>query len=80
MPAADRHRAFDRFVRLGSARTRHSGETTGTGLGLSIARDIVTAHGGTVAVTATVPDGNAAGHGATFTVCLPVTGPASDTP
>lgn len=67
IPPADRDRVFDRFVRLQAARTRHAGEATGTGLGLSIARDITTAHGGTITVT----DAQDAGPGAEFTVRLP---------
>jgi hypothetical protein len=51
IPPADRDRVFDRFVRLETARPRHKGPGTGTGLGLSLARDIVTAHGGTITVT-----------------------------
>ncbi|MER5540643.1 sensor histidine kinase [Streptomyces mirabilis] len=79
IPPADRERVFDRFVRLETARTRHAGESTGTGLGLSIARDIVTAHGGTIAVTSTVQRHDGQVRGATFTVRLPVAGPRSET-
>ncbi|MGI8417591.1 MAG: sensor histidine kinase [Nakamurella sp.] len=41
VPAADRERIFDRFVRLSSART-----DSGAGLGLPISRAIARAHGG----------------------------------
>jgi signal transduction histidine kinase len=47
IPPADRERAFDRFTRLDHARSRHDG---GTGLGLAIVRELVRAHGGTVAL------------------------------
>ncbi|WP_328602253.1 sensor histidine kinase [Nocardia terrae] len=43
--AADRERVFTRFTRLDESRSRDAG---GTGLGLAIARDIATAHGGTL--------------------------------
>jgi signal transduction histidine kinase len=62
IPADDRERVFERFVRLDHARDRDQG---GTGLGLAIARDIVTAHGGTITA------GPAAGGGARFEVRLP---------
>ena len=70
---ADQERVFDRFVRVQAARDRKSGATAGTGLGLSIARDIVTAHGGTITVDDTYPrDENRSG--AKFTVRLPIAG------
>ena len=60
---ADRERVFERFVRLDEARGRDAG---GTGLGLAIVRELVAAHGGTVAV-----DSSPLG-GARFTVALPL--------
>jgi signal transduction histidine kinase len=46
IPAEDRDRAFDRFVRLDEARSRDDDETGGTGLGLAIVRATALAHGG----------------------------------
>lgn len=63
IPAADRERVFDRFVRLDEARTRDSG---GAGLGLAIVRDIVRRHGGEVEA------GEAPGGGALLRVRLPL--------
>jgi signal transduction histidine kinase len=68
IPAPDRERIFDRFVRLDSSRQRASG---GNGLGLAIVREIVVAHGGTVAVV------DEPGGGARFRVRLPSQPPSS---
>ncbi|TXS35345.1 sensor histidine kinase, partial [Streptomyces sp. uw30] len=65
IPAVDRERVFDRFTRLDNARTRSEG---GTGLGLAIARDIATAHGGTLAAGAPL----ATGSGARMVLTLPL--------
>jgi signal transduction histidine kinase len=62
IPAADRERVFDRFVRLDTSRERRSGSS---GLGLAIAREIALAHDGHIAV-ATSPSG-----GAQLAVTLP---------
>jgi heavy metal sensor kinase len=61
IPALDRERVFERFVRLDLARTN----TTGAGLGLSIARWIAERHDGTLSL-----EENDSG-GCLFTVCLP---------
>jgi heavy metal sensor kinase len=68
IPAADRDRIFERFVRLDQARANEGG----AGLGLPIARWIAESHGGTLTLEASGPDGS------TFVVMLPVvdsTGP-----
>lgn len=48
VPAAERARVFERFVRLDDARARQDG---GSGLGLAIVRELVRAHGGEVVLT-----------------------------
>ncbi len=45
IPASDRERVFDSFVRLENSRNRNTG---GVGLGLSIARSILRSHGGDI--------------------------------
>ncbi len=62
-------RLFDRFARGDAARSPGSG----TGLGLSIAKAVVDAHGGTITADGT-PGAT------TFTVTLPVAGPAPRPP
>jgi len=48
VPAGERDRVFERFVRLDESRARASG---GTGLGLAIVRESVQAHRGSVRIT-----------------------------
>lgn len=62
VPAGERERIFDRFVRLDEARSRDSG---GSGLGLAIVRDLVTAMGGEVRL------GDSPAGGARFEVSVP---------
>jgi signal transduction histidine kinase len=62
IPAAERERIFDRFVRLDSSRERGSGTT---GLGLAIAYEIATAHHGHI----TAAGRN--GEGARIVITLP---------
>jgi two-component system OmpR family sensor kinase len=68
MDPDDAARAFERFYRADSSRTRSAG---GTGLGLSIVASLVAAHGGSVELD-TRP-----GAGVTVTVRLPRSGPGS---
>ncbi|EYR64582.1 histidine kinase [Actinotalea ferrariae CF5-4] len=49
IPAEDRDRVFERFVRLDEAREREAG---GSGLGLAIVREIAREHGGDVTLAA----------------------------
>ncbi len=61
IPAAHLPHVFERF-----ARADNVGDIRGTGLGLASAREIVTAHGGTLDVQ------SVQGHGSTFTMELPL--------
>lgn len=62
IPAAERDRVFDRFVRLDTSRERRTGTA---GLGLAIAREIAVAHSGQIIVA----DTN--GAGARIVITLP---------
>jgi len=50
IPASDRDRVFERFVRLETSRTR-----PGSGLGLSLASAVARLHGGTIRLEDNVP-------------------------
>jgi len=64
IPAADRERVFDRFVRLDPDRSRSGG---GAGLGLAIVREIIAAHHGSVTAD------DRPGGGTRMTIQLPLT-------
>lgn len=68
IPPGDLHLVFERFYRVDKARSRALG---GAGLGLSIAQRIAHLHGGRIEVAS---DG-VPGHGATFSVWLPLIPP-----
>jgi two-component system phosphate regulon sensor histidine kinase PhoR len=63
IPVPDQKRIFDKFYRAQDPLQR---TIEGSGLGLAMVQHIVSAHGGKVAVASEV------GHGATFTITLPV--------
>ncbi|MEI2269624.1 HAMP domain-containing histidine kinase [Microbacterium sp. No. 7] len=65
IPASERERVFERFVRLDEGRARDAG---GSGLGLAIVAGVVRASGGSVTV------GESPWGGARFTVRLPAAG------
>ena len=66
IPETDLPFIFDRFWKGDKARTRRSG--SGSGLGLAIARQLVRAHGGTIAAE------SEPGVGTRFTIVLPYSG------
>jgi signal transduction histidine kinase len=68
MSTEDLSRIFGEFFRSEAAREE---VVLGTGLGLAIVNQIVKLYGGTIEVDSTL------GEGSTFTITLPVTGPAS---
>jgi signal transduction histidine kinase len=71
IPAADRARIFEPFVRLQAPRGRR---VAGAGIGLAVVRSIVTAHRGRVCVE------QGARGGARFVVALPLAAPTGDGP
>lgn len=67
IPAQRLDRVFEKFYRLDEARATNSG---GAGLGLAIAKEIITAHGGTISAVSEHEV-------TTFTVLLPLNGGSS---
>jgi signal transduction histidine kinase len=67
VPAAERQRIFEPFLRLDPSRNRERG---GAGLGLAISRHLVQCHGGAIGVE------DRPGGGARFRVSLPLAAPA----
>ena len=69
IPPDQLERIFDRFTQVeGSATRRYEG----SGIGLALVKEIVTHHGGTIAVESTL------GRGSTFTITLPRGGASPD--
>jgi signal transduction histidine kinase len=69
IPATDRERVFERFMRLDEARSREAG---GSGLGLAIVNGLVVAHGGSVRAEADASRAQGGLGGARLSVRLPV--------
>ncbi|TFV53337.1 ATP-binding protein [Blastococcus sp. TF02A_35] len=67
IPRSDRHRIFERFYRVDQSRASSTG---GTGLGLAIVKHVASNHGGSVSVW------SEEGLGSTFTLRIPLAGPA----
>ncbi len=67
LPEEDRERVFDKFYRVRASDKKRAG----TGLGLAIARGFMEAMGGTI-TAANRTDRVEAGHGAVFTLTVPV--------
>jgi signal transduction histidine kinase len=69
IPAEHLSRIFERFYRVDAARDREHG---GAGIGLAIAKAFADAHGGSLTASSM-----GSGHGATFTLVVPVGGPTA---
>ena len=72
IPAEERNRIFERFVRGAAARDRSRAPIRGSGIGLSLVRHIAEAHGGGVRVE------SEPGKGSTFLLRIPKTVPSVD--
>jgi len=71
IPREDLTRVFERFYQVDKSRTRGAGR--GSGLGLAIAKEIIQAHGGTIAAQ------NRPGQGSIFVVKIPLARPDDTT-
>ncbi len=84
VPAEDRLRIFDRFVRLAKQEDRsiESGKppVRGSGIGLALVKHIAESHGGRAWVEANAADGPEGGRGSTFSFTVPMPREPAETP
>lgn len=73
VPTDERHRIFERFVRL-TARSSES-QVRGSGIGLALVKHIAESHGGRAWVTSRCTPDHSGGAGSTFSFSIPAAGP-----
>jgi two-component system, OmpR family, phosphate regulon sensor histidine kinase PhoR len=79
VPGDDRHRIFDRFVRLPSRGAGSSSPVRGSGIGLALVKHIAESHGGRAWVVSST-DPTAGPTGSTFSFSIPAAHPRRTAP